>query len=123
MADQEATFRAGSIEFTVEYRHFGGDEGPALRVYGQDQGRRVQLLRFDCFQRNPHYHFDPSGKDERLELSQEVTPDLVSWTLQQVRQNLKPMIRLAGYPHIADQVDSQAILQVLPEIEQKMRGG
>ncbi len=121
MAGQEAVFRAGPIEFTVEYRHFGGDEGPALRVYGEDQGKRVQLLRFDCFKRDPHYHFDPSGKDERLELSQEVIPDLVSWTLQQVRQNLKQMIRLAGYPHIADQVDPQAIAEVLPEVERKMR--
>jgi hypothetical protein len=48
-------FDAGGVVFDVEYRVFGGDRGPAVRVFGEVDGRNVQLLRFDCFEKDPHY--------------------------------------------------------------------
>ena len=47
------------LEFLVESRDIGEDGGPTIRVYGMAQGERVQLLRFDCFRKAPHYHYDP----------------------------------------------------------------
>jgi hypothetical protein len=99
---------AGGVVFDVEYRVFGGDRGPAVRVFGDVDGRSVQLLRFDCFEKDPHYHYDPDGKDFHLHLNPETVPDAVAWTLGELRLNLPVMIRAAGYPGVAEKLDRRA---------------
>ncbi len=59
---EEKVFSTGGVELHVDNRTLGEDGGPAVRVYGDVDGKSVQLLRFDCFRKNPHYHYDPSGK-------------------------------------------------------------
>jgi hypothetical protein len=101
-------FDAGGVVFDVEYRVFGGDRGPAVRVFGEVDGRNVQLLRFDCFEKDPHYHYDPDGKDFHLHMNPETVPDPVAWTLGELRMNLPVMIRAAGYPTVAERLDRPA---------------
>jgi hypothetical protein len=99
---------AGGVVFDVEYRVFGADRGPAVRVFGEVDGRNVQLLRFDCFEKDPHYHYDPDGKDFHLHLNPETVPDPVAWTLGELRLNLPTMIRAAGYANVAERLDRPA---------------
>ena len=40
---------AGGLVFEVENRTLGQDGGPALQVFGDADGKQVQVLRFDCF--------------------------------------------------------------------------
>ena len=119
---QEKSFRASGLEFRIEHRTFGGDGGPALRVFGDVDGKPVQLLRFDCFIKNPHYHYDPSGRNEQHPLDKEEVPDPIAWTIDRLEQNLAEMIRKAGYDDIAEKVDPAAVAAVVPEIEVVMRG-
>jgi hypothetical protein len=115
--------KAGAIRFDVEYRNAGSDRGPALRVFGDVDGRPVQLLRFDCFENDPHYHYDPDGKNLVLKLNRETVPDLIAWTLGELRANLKTMVRAAGYETAAAQVDRAAVAAALPQLEEAMRAG
>src|SRR5437867_13061862 len=110
----------GGVRINVEYRHLGGDRGPAVRVYSDVDGRPVQLLRFDCFENDPHYHYDPDGKNLVLKLSRETVPDLIAWTLGELRANLRTMVRAAGYETAAAQIDRAAVAAVLPQVEQAM---
>jgi len=43
------TIEAGGLTFQIENRTLGKDGGPALLVFGDVDGQRVQILRFDCF--------------------------------------------------------------------------
>ena len=43
----------------------------------------VQLLRFDCFDNDPHYHYDPDGKNDMHHLSRDEVPDPLGWSLEQ----------------------------------------
>ena len=61
----EKVFDVGGVELHVDKRNFGSDGGPSVRVYGEVDGENVQLLRFDCFRKDPHYHYDPSGKNDQ----------------------------------------------------------
>jgi hypothetical protein len=106
--EQGQRIHAGGVVFHVEYRTFGGDRGPAIRVLGDVDGREVQLLRFDCFDKDPHYHYDPDGKDFHLHLSRETVPDPVAWAVGELRRNLRVMIRAAGYPSVAERLDREA---------------
>jgi hypothetical protein len=111
----------GGVRINVEYRRFGGDRGPAVRVYGDVDGRPVQLLRFDCFENDPHYHYAPDGRDDHRKLSPQEVPDPVAWTLAQLSGNLVSMIRTAGYEAVADRVDQEAVADAIPRIEAALR--
>ncbi len=112
-------FEAGGLSFVVENRIFGEDGGPALRVFGDVDGESVQVLRFDCFRDDPHYHYDPSGKDDKRHLDKGA--DNVAWSMAQVPTQLVEMIRTAGYEGLASQVDMDAILSSAGQIEHALR--
>jgi len=111
----------GGVRINVEYRRFGGDRGPAVRVYGDLDGRPVQLLRFDCFEHDPHYHYAPESRDDQRKLSPQEVPDPVAWTLAQLSGNLVSMIRTAGYEAVADQVDQDAVADAIPRVAAAIR--
>jgi hypothetical protein len=116
----QRTFEAGNVWLTVEYRHFCGDEGYDIRVYGRVQGSPRQLLRFDCFKFQPHYHYDPLGRDERVELAGYGMSDAILWTMKQLTHHLPEMLTQAGYPDIAAGVQPEAVRQAVADLEQHL---
>ena len=118
----EKVFHVGGVELRVDNRNLGEDGGPTVRVFGKSDGENIQLLRFDCFRKNPHYHYDPSGKNDHRKLDKETVPDSIAWTIEQLGKHLAEMINTAGYTRVADQVDQAAVKEILPEVESLMRG-
>ena len=118
---KERVFHVGGLELRVDERNFGADGGPSVRVYGKAANEDIQLLRFDCFRKDPHYHYDPSGKNDQRSLDKTAVPDSVAWTIAQLGENLVEMIQTAGYADIAAQVDQAAVADILPEVETLMR--
>ena len=118
----EKVFQVGGVELHVDKRNFGADGGPSVRVYGETDGENIQLLRFDCFRKDPHYHYDPSGKNDQQHLDKASVPDSVAWTIEQLGQNLVEMIHTAGYSNVADKVNQAEVAQILSEVESLMRG-
>jgi hypothetical protein len=112
---------AGGLRFQVENRRFGNDGGLAIRVYADVDGKEAQVLRFDCFEKVPHYHFDPDGLNAQLTLDRAVVPDVVAWSLVQIRDNIKPMLRAATYPAVAERVDQAAIAGVVPTLREMLQ--
>src|SRR5437868_4566691 len=56
---------AGPFEFRLAFRKIGDDRGPTLEVYGQDEGEWKEVLKFDAFEKRPHWHrCHPVEKDE-----------------------------------------------------------
>lgn len=79
------------IEFRVEHRTASGSDGGAtLRILQDDH----EWLRFDCFERGPHFHLDPSGRDEISPLSRYA--DNVAWTTTELRRDLAGYLSKAG---------------------------
>lgn len=114
------TIEAGGLVFEAESRTLGADGGPALLVFGEVDGARVQILRFDCFREAPHYHYDPTGKNEVHQMENGL--DSVAWTVDQVRTNVDQMIRTAGYDAVASQVDMGVISETADTIARALRG-
>ncbi|MGQ9488792.1 MAG: DUF7700 domain-containing protein [Armatimonadota bacterium] len=114
----QRTFEAGNVWLTVEYRHFGGDEGYDIRVYTRVNGTPRQVLRFDCFKYQPHYHYDPLGRDERIELAGYGMSDAILWTLKQLTLHLPEMLMQAGYPEVAAKVQPEAVREAVAKLEQ-----
>src|SRR5256886_1760326 len=122
MAEQGLTIGVGELRFNVRYtRARTGDHGPSLRIYGDVEGKPVQLLRFDCFENQPHFHYDPDGKNNRIFLNTTRVSDPIAWTIDYLRGNFTSLVRIAGYGKLADQLDETALTATLPGIEKALR--
>jgi hypothetical protein len=121
MAEQGLTIGVSGLRFNVRYSNTNTDRGPSLRIYGDVEGKPVQLLRFDCFDNQPHFHYDPEGKNNQLRMDKANVSDPVEWSMDYLRGNVASLIRIAGYSALAEQVDEGMITAALPTVEKAMR--
>ena len=98
----------GNIKFGMEYRDLLSDQGLCIHALGDVDGEEVELLRFDCFDHAPHYHYGPAKRNERLMLDQTTEGNPLDWTISQLRNQLPEMVRRAGYEELADSIDTDA---------------
>ncbi len=92
----------GAIKFGIEYRDLLSDQGVCIHVLGDTDDDEHELLRFDCFDHEPHYHYGPQKRNQRLMLDKTTEGDSLDWTIQQIRDRLPEMVDRAGYPELAD---------------------
>jgi hypothetical protein len=78
-------------------------------------------LRFDCFEQEPHFHYDPDGKNNRIFLYKARAGDPIAWSMDYLRGNVTSLVRIAGYGQVADRLDEAALTAALPGVEQALR--
>ena len=113
---------AGNVEFRVETRETREDGGPSIQVRTTEGGEAVQLLRFDCFRKRPHYHYAPGGLNAEYDIDPTVVSDSLGWAISQLRANLRAMIDRAGYPTVAESLDQSAVMAGLAQVEAHFLG-
>lgn len=109
-------FPAGSLSFGIEYRHLQNDQGICIHVFGDLEGQQEELLRFDCFERAPHYHYAWSTADQYVSLDTAADGDPLQWTLERLRTRLPAMLIRAGALDLARTLDQRDIDATLPKI-------
>jgi len=127
-----ARISCAPICFALQYRdidggapHAGGeggsdaDQGVCLQVVGNVDGKERELLRFECFDNHPHYHYDPENKNVRIMLDPTVTGNPLRWTMTQLRKKLPAMLGHAGYEQVGLQIDPSLLMPALDELEAK----
>jgi hypothetical protein len=118
---QAPKLEASGLCFAVDYRNTRTDRGPSLQVLGDVDGKQVQLLRFDCFEHEPHFHYDPQGRNNRIFLNKARAGDPITWSMDYLRGNVKSLVRIAGYSGLADRLDEEALAAALPDVEKALR--
>ena len=124
--ERESTVTAGPITFVVEHRALVQDGveagGPTVRVLGGSDEH--EYLRFDMFDVNPHYHYEPPAGQERILMLDIVAEgDAVSWGLARLRDRLAPMLIAAGGQGLADALDEQVLARAVDDVEALVRTG
>ena len=114
---------AGPVDFLLRYRaEIMDDQGLSLQVYAKVDDKDTEILRFDCFDQAPHYHYGPENFNIRLYLDKTTAGNPVSWTLDNIRNNLPAMVRRAGYEELADDLESNPVPEAtLDELETTSR--
>ena len=120
---------AGPVDFTLQYRLVdggrvgsrGADQGISVQVMGNVEGKDTELLRFDCFDQNPHYHYGPESKNERIDLDKTTAGSPLGWTVTQLREKLPDMLKRAGYEELAGQLDADHMTPKVDELESLAR--
>ena len=102
------TVGLGGLRFEVTHRSLGEDGGPTIAVYGGVDGKDVQVLRFDCFRKDPHYHMPPGSKDS-LHLDPASVGDGLEWSLTQIKEHVPEMLATAGFFDLSKSVDRDAL--------------
>ena len=119
MGGSEEQIPAGAVTFGLEYRLLREDEGICIHVYGNDiPGQDKELLRFDCFAVEPHYHYRNATikKNERLMLDYTSEGDPLAWTPDKIKSRLPVMLIRCEAEDIARSLDQREIDAVLPKI-------
>jgi hypothetical protein len=119
-AEQDSHVAAGPITFMVEHRSVvqEGVEagGPTVRVLGSSD--QHEYLRFDMFNVNAHYHYEPPAEKERILMIDTVADgDPVDWSLERLRQRLQPMLVAAGAEPLASELDDATLTLALDKVE------
>jgi hypothetical protein len=114
-------FEAGNVTFALQYRALMPDQGVSLQVASCAGGEEKELLRFDCFDQRPHYHYDPEDKNLHYDMDKTTAGNPVGWTLQQLRTRLPEMLKKAGFEEIANNLDCPRVLSTLDQVEEAAR--
>ncbi len=121
---------AGNIRFGLEMRRqASGDGGLAIHVLSDLAGNtgrvfteETELLAFDCFRDDPHYHYGPRNKNHRIFWDKTLVPDPLGWCLDQFKSGkLKAMLERAGYPGVAADLDEDLVASIIPQVETRGR--
>ena len=112
---------AGAVTFALRYRPLMEDQGVSIQVLGEAEGEMAEMLRFDCFDQRPHYHYAPNAADVRYDMDKTTAGNPISWSLDQMRGRLPEMLERAGYEQVAQQLDCDLVLEKLDEVEEAAR--
>jgi len=82
----------GGLRWRIDSRALAEDGGRTLRV--GPSGSSLEWLRFDCFERDPHWHLDPHGRDEIHSLRD--VEDVVAAVFERIRWDLPGLLAQAG---------------------------
>ena len=118
------TVDVGSANISVRYVDQDGkrtnerrqpNQGISIRVSTDVDGNEQQVLRFDCLDREPHYHYGPENGNERVLIDKVTAGNPVGWSLEQLRDRLPAMVRRAGYDVVADSLEGDVQADDYPE--------
>jgi hypothetical protein len=132
-------FGAGALTFGVEYRLFNeqvlrdtyqgqissdrieDDAGVSLHVIGTDD--RKERLRFDCFVRDPHYHYilPAESCQLRIPFDESANGPMLDWALGRLRTRMSQMLRETGADELAEKCDPIATRSALDQVEELAR--
>ena len=140
--DHTTYVEAGAISFGVEYRllddaelaaNYQGadmkeieealagnqveDNGVSIHVMGAED--RHEYLRFDCFEKGPHYHYiEPSGEKQTIvEFDVAAMGEMIPWSLVQLKNRLAPMLEYAGGAALTASLDEKLIEAALVRVD------
>ena len=90
-------------------REIMNDQGLCLQVYSEIDGKDTEILRFDCFDQTPHYHYGPENHNIRLNMDKTTAGNPLGWTLENIRHRLSEMVLRAGYDDLAAKLEANPI--------------
>ena len=136
-------FEAGPVTFVVRHELWDGniqdhaDQGVAIMVAAEVDGKQTNLLRFNCFDIEKSYVYGPENRDLKpdgpmmlqdmdyaptgvgklFRMDPIADGNPINWTIKTLAKKLPDMLIRAGYPEIAENLDLEEAVMVLPELE------
>jgi len=114
MTDRATELDIGGLQFEASFR----GAGATLRVFGSVAGQRTELLRFDDFIDEPHYHVPAEG--DAIMFDRAILGEPLDWFISQVRDHLDELLTTAGFAEVLPGVDLRAVTDNAEKIRKAM---
>ena len=108
-------FELGPVTLALELRVLNDKDGKpreksiSLHIFGND--RTTEYVRFDCFDRFPHYHYILNASQTNVVWGYD--PDangpMIDWSFAAIRNRLPSFLRRAGEAELADLVEREGL--------------
>jgi hypothetical protein len=110
--DRPKVYTFGGLRFEVSFR----GPGATLRVFGNVEDRFEEMLRFDDFVENPHFHAPPAVQ---MKFDRSLGEPL-TWYIAQIRDHLAEWLERAGYASVLADVDVDQVTENVATLEAAM---
>ncbi|MGE0383352.1 MAG: hypothetical protein AB7Q97_01395 [Gammaproteobacteria bacterium] len=113
------------FEKLVEDGRAIADGGVSIHVFAAEDGH--EYLRFDCFDDEPHYHYNhrvAPGEDvvnHWIPFDRVACGEMLPWALATLRTRMAEMLAQARGSHLVPRLDADAVKQALVRVEQLAR--
>jgi hypothetical protein len=104
----------GGLRFSASFR---APAGATLRVSAQFQDRWREVLRFDDFVEQPHFHVPASADATMVDRD---TGEPLDFFMAQLRDHLGELLRQGGFSEILETADLDAVANDIARIRQAM---
>ena len=105
----------GGLQFEATFR---APAGATLRVFADVDGHVTELLRFDDFIEEPHYHVPAAGDPRPFDSAALGEP--LSWFMTELRDHLGELLTEAGFGGVLPGVDLDAVTDHAQDIRKAM---
>ena len=93
-----------------------------MHVFGEVDGAREEVLRFDCFDDVPHYHYGFSYIDQPMvPIDSAAVGDPLDWVCERIALRLPEMLKKARATDLCASCDGTRLAAVAEEIRLKAR--
>jgi hypothetical protein len=119
---QFATLDIGGLRFQISFR-LGSPrpnvliEGATLRVEGPVDGEWTELLRFDDFVDDPHYHVPATSRPIPFDRS---NGEPLAWFISQITDDLPENVQKAGFESVLSSIDLDQIKANAQQVAEAM---
>lgn len=103
----------GPLVFHIRRREVGDDGGVSIELYGARDGEEAEILRFDLFRKDPHYHV-PSGTKPTGRIDPSV--DALAYALDRIESELPEMLRQSGAAEHVSSIESLGMDLVVDQL-------
>ena len=110
--EASSVYEFGGLRFDVSFR----GRGATLRVLGWFDPQWVEMLRFDDFIEEPHFHAPP---DVQMPFDRSFGEPL-AWFVAQVRDHLAEWLERAGFASLLNAIDIDEISRNAYQLEDAM---
>jgi hypothetical protein len=115
MVEDAGVVESGRLRFEATFR---APAGATLRVFGEVEGHQEELLRFDDFVEDPHYHAPADG--DQIAFDRTAKGEPLVWFVAQIRDHLAELLTQAGFSAVLAGVDLDEVSASAEEIRQAM---
>jgi hypothetical protein len=132
---KDAELRVAGLRFEAcrrEIEHIDG--GITLRIFSDTgaidgagaahqagPGDPVEVLRFDCFRKAPHYHA-PGENLAETKIDPVAHGDGRAWVLEQLSSEMPTLLRQGGFDALADSLAVEELSDLTPRLERLFAG-
>jgi hypothetical protein len=115
----DAELASGRLRVRVRRREVGDDGGVSIELAGATGGEPTELLRFDLFRRDPHYHV-PASDPAQIDLDPARDGEPLEFALTCIRERLRELLDRAKSPELARAVEASAA-SALADLAERVR--